>query len=366
MTAAYKGARKWKAIENFVNDESSWKLEPAKEVADKPSEVDDLDYLDDLDDLDDIEDAKVEKPIEKKKAPAKEKTAPVDAGPVQEMSFADLESSTTMKVVVFHDPSVEESNDVVDLMAELSTVYTQYAWHKCTVTLPENAEPVKAAGFTTFPQVFTQTPVDGIEKYPSVLTKSSFGEFESWRLSDVQSDRVSKYSTAAKMFRLAKVGPVFIKFYEEWCTHCKKLKKHFQKVSNEVQVPFLEIECSASKDDICKEFGVEGYPALKLLSYKNGKFQVADYGGERKWQNIKSFLSDKKSWKFEAFTGASAKSVESTGKSSKDDAKRDSPSQSAKSKASSKSTVSERLDVMEKKIDMILEMLRAGSGHDEL
>ncbi len=101
--------------------------------------------------------------------------------------------------------------------------------------------------------------------------------------------------TEKGFLRAAAAGPVFIKCFEQWCGHCKHLKKvqplrctriafcslfltlccaggeqpwaqsatHFKG-----KVTFFEIECSKTQDSkaFCAKNGVKGYPTLILFN----------------------------------------------------------------------------------------------------
>jgi hypothetical protein len=61
-----------------------------------------------------------------------------------------------------------------------------------------------------------------------------------------------------------------LKFYEEWCTHCKALKRPFHRAASYFRdkVDFMEIECSSTDatTEFCTRNGVKSYPALMLFT----------------------------------------------------------------------------------------------------
>ena len=88
-------------------------------------------------------------------------------------------------------------------------------------------------------------------------------------------------------------GKWFVKFYAPWCGHCKKLApiweslaEHVSDTENELS-DFLiaKVDCTQNKD-VCKRFGVKGYPTLKLLANR----QVYDYKGGRTLDKLLDFL----------------------------------------------------------------------------
>lgn len=160
------------------------------------------------------------------------------------LEFTALEKSTTQKLVIFHDPNVAKSMEKLGVLEALDTAGTygaEYEYTVCDVTAAANVEPIKGAGFKEFPQIFTQTVEGGIEPFGGDLTAESFAKFHEFRKLDVSSDKVQRMKGsdgkgevegAAGVLALAAERPVMVKMYEEWCGHCKKMKKHFQFVSN--------------------------------------------------------------------------------------------------------------------------------------
>ena len=125
-----------------------------------------------------------------------------------------------------------------------------YEWKYCDCA---GNDDCKEAGFTEFPQVFTQTVEDGISPFFGELTFESFKAFHAFRSTAITSDKVVPFTTGADAIALARKTPVLLKLFEEWCPHCKKMKKHFQALSNEVDdITMMEVECS--KTEASKEF----------------------------------------------------------------------------------------------------------------
>jgi glutaredoxin len=100
-----------------------------------------------------------------------------------------------------------------------------YEWKYCDCA---GNDDCKEAGFTEFPQVFTQTVEDGISPFFGELTFESFKAFHAFRSTAITSDKVVPFTTGADAIALARKTPVLLKLFEEWCPHCKKMKKHFQ------------------------------------------------------------------------------------------------------------------------------------------
>jgi hypothetical protein len=142
------------------------------------------------------------------------------------MAFTSLQSSTTQKLVLFHDPKVEASMQKLGVLETLDAagIYgTEYEYAVCDVTSDENLEVVKGAGITNSPTVFTQTIEGGIEPFPGDLTVESFAAYHKFRKTDVTEDNVIRMKDsdgkgevdgARAMLAIASQRPVFIKMYE--------------------------------------------------------------------------------------------------------------------------------------------------------
>ncbi|KAJ1469269.1 hypothetical protein T484DRAFT_1754563 [Baffinella frigidus] len=229
------------------------------------------------------------------------------------IDFSELEISKTQKVVVFHDPSVQQSIDavlVLEALDKAGTYGVDCEYTLCTLTTPANVEAVKAAGFKEYPQIFTHTPESGVEHFAGDFTEETFAPFHEFRIMHITSDKVLRLNDASgvgdvngpcALLALAAERPVLLKAYEEWCGHCTKLKKHFMFLSNrhagEINNALLvEAECSKLLEpSLCKDLGVTGFPSMMLLY--QGKY--IKYTSGRSHADITKFLSDKSAWVFE-------------------------------------------------------------------
>lgn len=140
--------------------------------------------------------------------------------------FSSLDSSTTQKVVVLHDPNIETSVQtmgVLQMLDDAGTYGTEYEYVVCDVTSGENAGPVASAGFTVFPQIFTQTTEGGIEPFGGDFTVESFAAFHAFRKTDVGGDNVQRMKCSdglgdvegvVGMLEISAERPVLVKMYE--------------------------------------------------------------------------------------------------------------------------------------------------------
>jgi hypothetical protein len=141
------------------------------------------------------------------------------------IEFSALEASSSQKIVLFHDPTVEKSMQKLQVLEALDAggVYSEYEYTVCDVTTPDNAEAVKVTGFTEYPMVFVQTTDSGIEQYVEDFTVETFATYHEFRVMHITSDRVRRVTDSENtgdvrgsvgMLELAADRPVFVKMYE--------------------------------------------------------------------------------------------------------------------------------------------------------
>lgn len=84
---------------------------------------------------------------------------------------------------------------------------------------------------------------------------------------------------------------VFVKFYAPWCGHCKSMVPAYSALAKrfkEAGVPVVKVDATV-ESDIASEYGIEGFPTLKL--FVNG--EPVDYSGERTEEAMYNFVSKK-------------------------------------------------------------------------
>ncbi|VDO53511.1 unnamed protein product [Schistosoma margrebowiei] len=111
---------------------------------------------------------------------------------------------------------------------------------------------------------------------------------------------VVTYVSCSKVLELTKdnfhselksIPVALVKFYAPWCGHCKNLAPEFASAAEIISgktgdVKLVKIDCTAH-ESICSEFGVSGYPTLKI--FRNGDLD-SEYNGPRNANGIVSFM----------------------------------------------------------------------------
>lgn len=97
--------------------------------------------------------------------------------------------------------------------------------------------------------------------------------------------------TAATYEKFLNENPlVLTEFFAPWCGHCKTLGPEFSQAADiliEKDIKLAQIDCTEERD-VCTEYGIRGYPSLKV--FRGSDKEPSDYAGGRKSDLIVNYM----------------------------------------------------------------------------
>jgi protein disulfide-isomerase-like protein len=92
---------------------------------------------------------------------------------------------------------------------------------------------------------------------------------------------------------LASTDLLLVEFYAPWCGHCKNLAPEFKLAATQLKAQGIVLVAVDANEEINKEisseYGVQGFPTLKVWNKKYGA-GMADYDGGRTADTIVDFM----------------------------------------------------------------------------
>jgi thiol-disulfide isomerase/thioredoxin len=145
---------------------------------------------------------------------------------------------------------------------------------KCDGDKAINSKDFEEAGFGTGNFVFTQAPEAGIQKYTHDVNALTLYRHIKSLMTEPTENHVVEFTNEDDFFDLIDLAtpprPQFVKFFEQWCTHCKAAKRPFAHAAQQFKdtVGFVEVECSKTEENkaFCARHGVRSYPMIKLFT----------------------------------------------------------------------------------------------------
>ncbi|GIQ86624.1 hypothetical protein KIPB_008510, partial [Kipferlia bialata] len=174
----------------------------------------------------------------------------------EKVVFDDIMADTTTKVVLFYDSGMEDGAQAIFEEQELK--HEEVPFLLVDKQNDKNSDLFANDVFAELPQLF-------------VL-------IEEEHMADIM-----------RMPYTADNGPTLIKYYEDWCSHCKEFNPQYAKIATLLkaeypEMRFLAVKCSENRR-MCDARAIEGFPTVEFA--KDTKFTrfagVRDVTGVMGW-----------------------------------------------------------------------------------
>jgi len=190
---------------------------------------------------------------------------------VVSLSFEEAEAETTKQSLVFF--AAGEDKELLSLLEDVSSYSDNFIYVYVDCESEASKSKCSSAGFAAenLPRVFVNSVEGGIESISGTPEKDAILDFLEFRSVPVAGERVV-FAEDEQHFRelMSKGRNVVVKFYQTWCSHCKRYKKHFELSSTKfgssapVEVLFVEVDCGPL-ESVCREYDVSSYPTIKFF-----------------------------------------------------------------------------------------------------
>jgi len=91
---------------------------------------------------------------------------------------------------------------------------------------------------------------------------------------------------------------VLVEFYAHWCGHCKRFSPTYKSLAESVKdwhsvVKIAALNCADELNkDVCRQFGVRGYPTLRMIPARTSSGSGYEVGKDSSARDLKSLLKD--------------------------------------------------------------------------
>jgi thiol-disulfide isomerase/thioredoxin len=197
---------------------------------------------------------------------------------VVEDTFENIKNTPQEQMVLFYRSSEPESADVIKILKKVAKTIKKekprFGFKKCDGDLEVNHKDFKEAAFHKGTFIFTSTPSEGIVKYTGPVDAKSLAAHIRHKYLTYDAEDMLKFRDEDAFYERLDAQdppkPIFVKFYEQWCEHCKRIKEPFAIAATHFKdrVDFMEVECSKDEDttSFCTKNEVRSYPVLMLFT----------------------------------------------------------------------------------------------------